>query len=65
MNVLTKHFAGQSILSWFFQLLLISLAWLVADNLLQNNAVTILGAGILTVLIYVSFALDNRHHGEK
>ncbi|ARN89557.1 hypothetical protein AZI09_02870 [Levilactobacillus brevis] len=60
MNILTKHFAGQSILSWIFQILLLGLAWLVTKQQIQNNMVTILSAVTLTVLIYISFAFDNR-----
>ncbi len=60
MNILTKHFAGQSLVSWFFQIVLIWIAWSVHDGTLPNNVTTITAAAIVLLLIYVSFAFDRK-----
>lgn len=59
MKHLTKMFAGQSLISWGLQLVLIYLAWQVADHKIANNLWTIGGAGVLLLLIYMSLSHDS------
>lgn len=61
MKIFTKIFAGQSIISWFLQLIFIYLAWMVADHKIANNITTIIGAAILLIIIYISLANDSKH----
>ena len=66
MNLFTKHFAGQSIVSWVLQIILIWIAWAVKSHQIPNNLTTIFGAGVVLLLTYISFSLDrrgNRHKG--
>jgi positive regulator of sigma E activity len=64
MKIFTKIFAGQSLISWVLQLIMIYLAWGVADHRIQNNLTTIFGAAILILLTYLSLAMDSRHRNE-
>ncbi|KAA8456058.1 hypothetical protein FKV88_03200 [Weissella paramesenteroides] len=57
--------AGQSLISWCLQLILIYLAWEVADHKIANNLYTISGAAVLLILIYLSLAHDNRQRQSK
>lgn len=65
MKLFTKHFAGQSIVSWVLQIILIWIAWAVKSGQIANNMTTIFGAGFVLVLIYVSFSLDRRGNRGK
>lgn len=65
MKLFTKHFAGQSIVSWVLQIILIWIAWAVKSGQIANNPTTIFGAGFVLVLIYVSFSLDRRGNRGK
>lgn len=65
MKLFTKIFAGQSLISWCLQLILIYLAWEVADHKIANNLYTISGAAVLLILIYLSLAHDNRQRQPK
>ncbi|MBU7556629.1 hypothetical protein AB5N10_05980 [Weissella paramesenteroides] len=65
MKLFTKIIAGQSLISWCLQLILIYLAWEVADHKIANNLYTISGAAVLLILIYLSLAHDNRHRQSK
>ena len=65
MKLFTKIFAGQSLISWCLQLILIYLAWEVADHKIANNPYTISGAAVLLILIYLSLAHDNRQRQSK
>ncbi|MCM6765038.1 hypothetical protein [Weissella paramesenteroides] len=65
MKLFTKIFAGQSLISWCLQLILIYLAWEVADHKIANNLYTISGAAVLLILIYLSLAHDNRQRQSK
>lgn len=47
MKLFTKHFAGQSIVSWVLQIILIWIAWAVKSGQIANNLTTIFGAGIV------------------
>ncbi|GEP23941.1 MAG: hypothetical protein ABF679_03905 [Lentilactobacillus diolivorans] len=60
MKYLAKPIAGQSILSWVFQVALIVLAWKVADHTLANNLTTITIAAVLLIAIYLSINLDRK-----
>lgn len=60
MNIFTKLIAGQSLISWALQLVLIYLAWQVADHHLANTPTTIVIAGIVLVLTYASLAHDSK-----
>lgn len=65
MKLFTKIIAGQSLISWCLQLILIYLAWEVADHKIANNLYTISGAAVLLILIYLSLAHDNRQRQSK
>ncbi|WP_125581591.1 hypothetical protein [Levilactobacillus cerevisiae] len=60
MKYLTKMFAGQSFISWGLQLIMIYLAWQVADHKIANNLWTIGGAAVLLLLIYMSLSHDSK-----
>ncbi|GAD17743.1 hypothetical protein ABC628_01110 [Lentilactobacillus otakiensis] len=65
MKFFTKKLAGQSILSWVFQLALIYVAWQVSTNAMPNNITTITIAAVLLLAIYWSFSLDRRSGNNK
>ncbi|MFC6289973.1 hypothetical protein [Levilactobacillus angrenensis] len=65
MKILTRMFAGQSLISWGLQLILIYLAWQVSSQRLPNNLWTISGVAVLLVLIYVSLANDGKQKNRK
>ncbi|MGF2385278.1 hypothetical protein [Lentilactobacillus otakiensis] len=65
MKFFTKRFAGQSILSWAFQLALIYVAWQVSTKAMPNNITTITVAAVLLLAIYWSFSLDQRSRNNK
>ncbi|GAF41195.1 hypothetical protein FC83_GL002123 [Agrilactobacillus composti DSM 18527 = JCM 14202] len=60
MRILTKKWGGQSIVAWCLQVLLIVLAVAVAHHHLVSNPITLIVAGILVVLIYLTINLDHR-----
>lgn len=60
MKFLTRLVAGQSIISWILQLMLIYLAWMVSDHKINNNLSTIFGAAILLILTYASLSHDSK-----
>ena len=62
MRFLTKMFAGQSLISWIFQITLIYVAWMVAEHRLENNLMTITGVAVLLICTYISLANDRKHH---
>ncbi len=59
MNLLKKEFAGQPIVSWIFQILLMILALLIMNHFIVDNIIVIVAAGILVILTFVSLALNN------
>ncbi|MCF6166175.1 hypothetical protein LROSL1_0344 [Furfurilactobacillus rossiae] len=61
MKLLSIHFAGQSILSWGLQVILIAVTWLVYDHQIQNNLVTILTVMVLMGFTYMSLAKDTKN----
>lgn len=65
MHIFTKKFAGQSIISWFFQIILIWVAWAVHDGTLPNNVTTITFAAVILLAIYWSFSLDRKRNNDK
>ncbi|EHM00438.1 hypothetical protein FEZ41_00570 [Lentilactobacillus parafarraginis] len=65
MHIFTKKFAGQSILSWVFQIILIWIAWGVHDGSLPKNVTTITFAAVVLLLIYWSFSLDRKRSNSK
>lgn len=65
MKLFTKKFAGQSLLSWVFQLALIYVAWQVSTHAMPNNMTTITIAAVLLLAIYWSFSLDRRRDKNK
>ncbi|WP_203641507.1 hypothetical protein [Levilactobacillus andaensis] len=60
MKILSKMFAGQSLISWGLQLILIYIAWQVADQHIENNLWTITGVAVLLLLIYASLSRDGK-----
>lgn len=65
MKIFNRMYAGQSIISWVLQVILIYLAWKVADHQIPNNIVTIIGATILMIIIYMSLARDGKMRTKK
>ncbi|AQW21308.1 hypothetical protein PL11_004890 [Lentilactobacillus curieae] len=62
MKLIFKKFAGQSLISWIFQLALIWVAWQVASKSMPNNLTTIFIAAGLLLAIYISFSLDKKYN---
>ncbi len=60
VKILSKMFAGQSLISWGLQLILIYIAWQVADQHIENNLWTITGVAVLLLLIYASLSRDGK-----
>ncbi|KGH95455.1 hypothetical protein AAX21_07955 [Oenococcus oeni] len=54
-----KQFAGQPIIAWIFQILLMILALLIMNHFIVDNIIVIVAAGILVILTFVSLALNN------
>lgn len=65
MKFLSKMFAGQSLISWGLQLIMIYLAWQVADHKIANNLWTIGGAAVLLLLIYMSLSRDSKTRAKR
>ncbi|GHP14236.1 hypothetical protein YK48G_16610 [Lentilactobacillus fungorum] len=65
MKFLRTRFAGQSILSWFFQIILIVIAWRVSTHQMPNNITTITITAVILLLIYWSFSLDRKKDKSK
>ncbi|OAA94440.1 hypothetical protein [Clostridium coskatii] len=61
MKVLMKVWGGQPILSWLFQIALGYLAFLVSRNKIANNTNTIIIAGTLVILIFLSLSIGSKH----
>jgi len=64
LKFMTKMFAGQSLISWILQLILIYLAWQVADHHIENNLWTIAGAGVILLLTYMSLSHDSKQRNK-
>lgn len=60
LKFMSKMFAGQSLTSWILQIILIYLAWQVAEQHIENNLWTIAGAGIVLLLTYMSLSHDSK-----
>nr|WP_225421814.1 hypothetical protein [Levilactobacillus fujinensis] len=56
----SRMFAGQSLISWGLQLILIYVAWQVADHHIENNLWTITGVAVLLLLTYASLSRDGK-----
>lgn len=56
-----KVFGGQPLLSWVLQIALGYLALLVSRHKIANNTTTIIIAGILVVLIFLSLSISSKH----
>ncbi|MFC6260970.1 hypothetical protein [Levilactobacillus fujinensis] len=60
MKMFSRMFAGQSLISWGLQLILIYVAWQVADHHIENNLWTITGVAVLLLLTYASLSRDGK-----
>ncbi|MDV7686884.1 hypothetical protein [Oenococcus oeni] len=59
MNLLKKEFAGQPIVAWIFQILLMVLTLLIINHYIVDNIIVIVAAGVLVILTFASLALNN------
>lgn len=59
MHFLKKQFAGQPIVAWIFQILLMVLALLIINHSITDNIIVIVAAGVLVVLTFASLALNS------
>lgn len=60
MKKINRIIAGQSIFSWILQMIFVYMAWMVVKHKIPNNSLTIIGAAVLMLIIYISLATTNK-----